>query len=126
MQSDHGGEFCNKDMKQVLKSNKIRHQVSLSHQPESQGSIERFNGSLKRIIMSYFTTNNNSIWYDILDDLLFNYNNSKHAVIKMTPNKAKYQAKLVDKRLKQKAFQNLQLAPKYSQINLGDSVKLSL
>jgi uncharacterized protein YybS (DUF2232 family) len=62
--------------------------------------VERFNGSLKRIIMSYFTTNNNTIWYNILDDILLNYNNSKHAVIKMASNKVKYQAKLVNKRLK--------------------------
>ena len=84
IQSDHGSEFINKNMKQVLKLNNIRHQVSLSHQPESQGSIERINGTLKRMIMSYFTTNNNNIWYNILDDLLYNYNNSKYSLIKIT------------------------------------------
>ncbi len=78
------------------------------------------------MIIFYFTTNNNSIWYNILNNLLYNYNNSKHSLIKITPNKAKCQINLVNKRITQKAIHNLQLASKYSQINLGDSVRLSL
>ena len=35
IQSDRGTEFINKDMKQVLKSNDIRHQVSLAYTPQS-------------------------------------------------------------------------------------------
>ncbi len=65
IQSDRGKEFINSDIKQVLKQNNIRHQISLSYQPESQRSIERFNGTLKRKIMSYFTSNTNTNWYKI-------------------------------------------------------------
>ena len=35
-----------------------------------------------------FTIQNNTIWYNILDDLINKYNNTKHRSIKMTPMEA--------------------------------------
>ena len=35
-----------------------------------------------------FTIQNNTVWYNILDDLVEKYNNTKHSSIKMTPIKA--------------------------------------
>ena len=43
-----------------------------------------------------------------------NYNTNKYLVTKISPNRAKYHIKLVNKRLAQKAIKNLQLMPKYS------------
>ncbi len=76
--------------------------------------------------MSYFTSNNNLVWYTILNDILSNYNNRKHSVTKIAPNKALYNIQTISSRIKQKAFHNLQLAPKYPTIYLSDYVRLSL
>ena len=35
-----------------------------------------------------FTANNNTVYYDNLDDLVNQYNNTKHSSIKMTPTEA--------------------------------------
>ena len=46
-------------------------------------SIEQKNKMYKQ-----FTIQNNTIWYNILDDLINKYNNTKHSSIKMTPTEA--------------------------------------
>lgn len=73
--------------------------------------------------MSYFTLHDNTIWYKILDDIILNYNSSKHTITKIAPNKALYNLQTIDKIIKQKALHNL---PIYPPIYLGDSVRLSL
>ena len=50
--------------------------------------VERFNRTLKSKMYKYFTANNTKTWIDIIHDLIFNYNNSYHRSIKMTPVEA--------------------------------------
>ena len=47
--------------------------------------IERFNRSLKELMMKEFIKNNNTIWYNILPKLIRIYNNRYHNTIKMKP-----------------------------------------
>ena len=47
--------------------------------------IERFNRSLRGLMMKSFVKNNNTIWYNILPNLLKTYNNRYHHTIKMKP-----------------------------------------
>ena len=47
--------------------------------------IERFNRSLRELIMKEFVKNNNTIWYNILQNLIKTYNNRYHYTIKMKP-----------------------------------------
>ena len=47
--------------------------------------IERFNRSLRELMMKHFVKNNNTIWYSILPKLIKIYNNRYHSTIKMKP-----------------------------------------
>ena len=47
--------------------------------------IERFNRSLRELVMKEFIKNNNTIWYNILPNLIKTYNNRYHHAIKMKP-----------------------------------------
>ena len=47
--------------------------------------IERFNRSLRELMMREFVKNNNTIWYNILPKLIKIYNNRYHSIIKMKP-----------------------------------------
>ena len=50
--------------------------------------VERFNRTLKDRMYKYFTANDTKRWVDVLPDLVYNYNNSYHRSIKMTPVEA--------------------------------------
>ena len=43
---------------------------------------------MKNKMWKMFTVNNNRVYYDKLDDLVNQYNNTKHSSIKMTPTEA--------------------------------------
>ena len=47
--------------------------------------IERFNRSLRELMMKEFVKNNNTVWYNILPKLIKIYNNRYHSTIKMKP-----------------------------------------
>ena len=47
--------------------------------------IERFNRSLRELMMKSFVKNNNTIWYNILPNLIKTYNNQYYHTIKMKP-----------------------------------------
>ena len=47
--------------------------------------IERFNITLRELIMKQFVRNNNTIWYNILPKLIKIYNNRFHNTIKDKP-----------------------------------------
>ena len=47
--------------------------------------IERFNRSLRELMMKEFVINNNTIWYNILPKLIKFYNNRYHNTIKNKP-----------------------------------------
>ena len=47
--------------------------------------IGRFNRSLRELMMKEFVINNNTIWYNILPNLIKKYNNRYHHSIKMKP-----------------------------------------
>ena len=45
--------------------------------------IERFNRSLRELMMKHFVKNNNTVWYNIIPKLIKIYNNRYHSTIKM-------------------------------------------
>ena len=47
--------------------------------------IERFNRSLRELMMKKFAKNNYTVWYNILPKLIKIYNNRYHSTIKMKP-----------------------------------------
>ena len=50
--------------------------------------IERFNRTIKKQMFKYFFANNTRKIGDVLDLLVYQYNNAIHSSIKMTPKEA--------------------------------------
>lgn len=86
IRSDNGSEFNNEDFNEVLDENNIKHIFSLPYKPQSNGNIERFNGTLKRQIKMYLKSENTYNWIDILPNMEENYNNSVNNTTKKKPN----------------------------------------
>jgi hypothetical protein len=86
IQSDNGSEFTNNEIQRYFNNNQIFHSTSLPYTPETNGGIERFNKTIKSMIMKYFTLSNNVVWVDELQNLTKNYNNTEHSAIGVAPN----------------------------------------
>ena len=70
-------------MQQFFKNNDVKIYHTNSHLKAVV--IERFNRSLRELMMKEFVKNNNTIWYNILPKLIKRYNNRYHSTIKMKP-----------------------------------------
>ena len=89
IQSDDGSEFIATSFKNLLKSKKIKQVSSLPGKSQSNGNIERFNGTFKRNSKMIRTSKDDPNCPNYLDDVIDNYSNSKHKVTNKTPNDAK-------------------------------------
>lgn len=78
LQTDNGEEFTSGVFQNVLREYKIKHTTSKSHTPQSQGIIERFNGTIKRAIGLHFTEKSTKRYIDVLQDLVDAYNSARH------------------------------------------------
>ena len=84
--------------------------------------IERFNRSLRELMMKSFVKNNNTIWYNILPNLIRTYNNRYHRTIKMKPidvNKSN------EKHIKN-TVHNYNITDKIPKFKINDLVRISL
>ena len=81
--SDKEPAFLSKQMQQFFKNNNVKIYHTNSHLKAVV--IERFNKSLRELMMKEFVKNNNTVWYNILPKLIKIYNNRYHSTIKMKP-----------------------------------------
>ena len=81
--SDKEPAFLSKEMQQFFKDNNVKIYHTNSHLKAVV--IERFNRSLRELMMKEFVKNNNTVWYNILPKLIKIYNNRYHSTIKMKP-----------------------------------------
>jgi len=121
LQTDKGKEFINQKFQNFLKSNNV---AWFSTNSEFKASIvERFNRTLKTKMWKYFTQVGNRKWINVLDDLVYNYNNTYHTSIKMTPIEAskKENESIVYKNL----YREFQMVKKSNKFKVGDKVRIS-
>ena len=83
LHTDKGLEFINKSTKNLFKRKGI-HWSATENETKAQ-VVERFNRTLKSKLYKYFTAKGTKTWINIIDELVYNYNNSYHRSIKMTP-----------------------------------------
>jgi len=83
--SDNGKEFVNDHMTALLLKWNVEQRNSQPYHPQSQGQIERLNGSLKESIYSYLSEYKTKIYVDVLPKLVYAYNTSEHASTKQKP-----------------------------------------
>ena len=118
--SDKESSFFSKEMQQFFKNNNVKIYHTNSHLKSVV--IERFNRSLRELMMKHFTKNNNTIWYNILPKLIKIYNNRYHSTIKMKPIQVN---KKNEKYIKENiyTYDETSKTPKFK---IGDLVRISL
>jgi len=86
--TDNGSEFKNKSMAKLAEFFGIKQIFNRAGDKTSQGVIERFNRTIMQRIEKYLTATGSHNYVDVLPDLVYNYNNTYHRTIKMTPSEA--------------------------------------
>ena len=84
--TDRGTEFYNKDVNQLLSEKGI--QLYSTQNEQKSSVVERWIRTIKTRMWKTFTANNNTVYYDKLDKIVEDYNNTKHRSIRMTPREA--------------------------------------
>ena len=113
---DKGKEFYNKHVKA------LDVQLYSTENEEKSSVVERWNRTMKEKMFKYFSANSTRKYSHILDEMVNNYNNTKHSSIKMTPVEAS------DKKNKNRVWMNLNgkatnpVKPKFS---VGDKVRIT-
>ena len=80
---DQGGEFYNNVFKKWLSDNNI---IMYSTYNEGKSVVaERFIRTLKSKLYKLMAAIGKNVYYDVLDDVVNKYNNTKHSTIKMKP-----------------------------------------
>ena len=113
---DKGREFYNKDVRKLV-------ELYSTENEEKSCVIERFNRTIKDNIFKYFSANSTRKYIDVLDKLVYQYNNTVHSSIKITPVEASL------KKNENKVWRNLYpdfggktATPKFS---VGDNVRIT-
>ena len=118
--SDKESAFLSKEMQQFFKDNNVKIYHTNSHLKGVV--IERFNRSLRELMMKEFVKNNNTVWYNILPKLIKIYNNRYHNTIKMKPNQVN---KSNEKYIKENIY-TYNKTSKIPKFKVNDLVRISL
>ena len=81
--SDQESAFFSKEMLKFFEDHNIK--IYYTNSNLKAVVIERFNRSLRELMMKKFVKSNNTVWYNILPELLKSYNNRYYHTIKMKP-----------------------------------------
>lgn len=121
LQTDFGKEFYNNMFQAVIKKYNINHYSTYSDLKAS--IVERFNRTLKEKMWKLFSFNGSYKWLDMLDNIVREYNNTKHRTIKMAP--VEVNNKQIEQCLLNTVFNyNPQVLMK-TKYNVGDHVRIS-
>ena len=85
--ADQGSEFYNTHFKKWLKDNKI--EMYSIHNDRKSVVAERFIRTLKNKICKYMTAISKNVYFNVLNDIVDEYNNTCHKTIKMKPTDVK-------------------------------------
>jgi hypothetical protein len=85
--SDNGKEFMNKAVQRFFKDSSIEHYNNEAGDHTTMGKSERFNRTIKQRLMKL--PNRENLTPQLMKAIIFNYNNTVHRSIGMTPKEAK-------------------------------------
>ena len=83
VQFDEGKEFYNVGVRNLLKGHDVSYFSTQSH--KKAAVVERFNRTLKGMMWKYFCSKGTYAWIGVLDELVGNYNGTKHGSTLMKP-----------------------------------------
>ena len=118
--SDKEPAFLSKEMQKFFKDNNVK--IYHTNSNLKAVVIERFNRSLRELMMKEFVENNNTIWYNILPKLIKIYNNRHHSTIKMAPIEVN---KNNEKYIKENIYTYIKTS-KNPKFKINDLVRISL
>ena len=107
-------------MQQFFKDNNVKIYHTNSHLKAVV--IERFNRSLRELMMKEFVKKNKTVWHDILPKLIKIYNNRYHSTIKMKPTEVN---KSNEKYIKENIY-TYNKTKKIPKFKINDLVRISL
>ena len=85
--TDNGGEFTAKNFESFLAECGVRKVKVTPYHPETNGRIERFNGTLKRILKK-LVANDEVMWEQRLPEALWAYRQTEHVSVGRSPYQA--------------------------------------
>ena len=118
--SDQESSFFSKEMLKFFEDNNVK--IYHTHSNLKAVVIERFNRSLRELMMKEFVKKNNTIWYKILPELIKKYNNRYHHTIRMKPIDVN---KTNEKHIKNTIY-NYNVTTKIPKFKINDLVRISL
>jgi transposase InsO family protein len=116
--SDNGAEWLG-SFEEFCTQKQIKQLFTRSYSPEANGVVERMNKEIRKIIRAFFVRNGNKVWYNILDKVEMNKNETFNSSVgnapvniwsadknegRLLPNDPKFNAK---KSLIQKAMKKI-------------------
>ena len=110
---DQGGEFHNNVFEKWLSDNDIN--MYSTYNEGKSVVAERFIRTLKNKLYKHMTATGKNVYYDVLDDVVNKYNNTKHSTIKMEP---------IDVKNNKRVYID-ELNEKDSKFKVGDRVRIS-
>ena len=120
LQTDDGVEFFNQWVKALLTDHNV-HLFSSRNNETKASVVERFNRTLKTDMWRYFTGNNTYRYIDIVQDLVYSYNNRILSSIKMIPSKVT----VADTEKVRTNLYGKKLRTKEKALSVGDTVLIS-
>ena len=118
--SDQESAFFSKEMLKFFEDNNVK--IYHTYSNLKAVIIERFNRSLRELMMKKFVKNNNTVWYNILPELIKTYNNRYHRTIKMKPIDVN---KTNEKHIKNTVY-NYDITNTKPKYKINDLVRISL
>ena len=85
MMSDRGPEFVNQDVENIMRRYNVKQILTRQYTPQSNGNIERVNGTIKNYIFQAMVQNRTNDWTTNLPMYVWNYNDSIHSTTKFRP-----------------------------------------
>ena len=118
--SDKESSFFSKEMLKFFENNNVK--IYHTYSNLKTVVIERFNRSLRELMMKSFVKSNNTVWYNILPEQIKTYNNRYHHTIKMKPINVD---KTNEKHIKNTVY-NYDVTNKKPKYKINDLVRISL
>lgn len=85
LHTDNGAEFRNRKISALCHQFRIRHIFGAPYHPQSQGQIERFNFTLKRMLISIMQSKGDLNWINILNRTIYEYNIKLNRSVNSSP-----------------------------------------
>lgn len=119
---DMGKEFYNSEMTRLMQKHKINRYSTYSSMKAA--IVERFNRTLKKKIYQQFSLNGNYKWVDIIQQLVDEYNETRHRTIKMAPRDVNSEN---EQYLLNTVYNHRRIIPfhNFTKFKVGDHVRLS-